>query len=116
MNTATIATSHASDIQRLSPIGVPSDSERSALITWVIGWLTANAWSQPGIDSTGTNADDTNVNGNSQMRPNAWTASSCRSASPMNIDTQHSVSPNASASTTMATASPAPPWKRNPTA
>src|SRR3954470_5614062 len=115
MNTPTIATSHSNDNQRLSPIGVPSASDRSALTTWVIGWLTANACNQPGIDSTGTNADDTNVRGNSQIRPNAWTASSCRSARPMNIDTQHSVSPNASASRIMPTALPKPSWKRNPT-
>src|SRR3954451_452135 len=115
MNTPTIATSHSNDNQRLSPIGVPSASDRSALTTWVIGWLTANACNQPGIDSTGTNADDTNVSGNSQIRPNAWTASSWRSARPMNIDTQHSDRPNASASRIMPMALPRPSWNRNPT-
>src|SRR6058998_3321468 len=99
MNTAAMPTIQTIESQRLSPIGVnrvsPTASERSALTTWVTGWLSANACNQPGIDLGLTKADDTNVSGNSQINPNACTASSCRSASPMNIDTMHSDSPNA---------------------
>ena len=39
-----------------------------ALVTIVNGLCSAIGWSQPGMVSTGTNAEDTNVGGNIQMK------------------------------------------------
>ena len=47
------------------------------------GWLLANACSQPGMVEIGTNAELTNVSGNSQISPNACTDSSSPMASPV---------------------------------
>ena len=54
-----------------------------ALTTKVTGWWLAKACSQPGMVAIGTNAEDTNVSGNSQIIPNACTDSSSPMASPV---------------------------------
>jgi hypothetical protein len=41
----------------------------------------ASAWSQPGIESTGTNADETNVSGKTIVKPSAFEASGEEAAS-----------------------------------
>ena len=46
-----------------SPTFGPSAQARTALITTDTGWLLAKGWSQPGMVSTGTNADDANTSG-----------------------------------------------------
>ena len=63
--------------------GWPRASARIASTTWVTGWWLANACSQPGMDEIGTNAELTNVSGNSQISPNACTDSSSPMASPV---------------------------------
>jgi len=35
----------------------------------VTGFTAAKAWSQPGIESTGTNTDEANVRGRMRMNP-----------------------------------------------
>ena len=51
--------------------------------TYVTGWLLAKACSQPGMVEMGTNAEDRNVSGNSQISPNACTDSSSPMARPV---------------------------------
>ena len=41
----------------------------------VNGLISANHCSAPGIDSTGTNADEMNVSGNTTMKPTEFAAS-----------------------------------------
>src|SRR5215469_5693452 len=93
---------------RVGSSGPPRAIARMALTTYVTGWLLAKACSQPGMVAIGTNAEDTNVSGNSQTNPNDCTASSSLMASPVNADTVEITTPNTVASTTMATASPKP--------
>ena len=50
---------------------------------YVTGWLLAKACSQPGMVEIGTNAEDRNVSGNSQISPNACTDSSSPMARPV---------------------------------
>src|SRR3954462_9955130 len=113
--TTTMPTSQTKDSHRLSPIGVPSARERSALTTWVIGWLFANACSHPGMLSTGTNAEETNVSGNSQINPNACVDSSFLSHRPMAAEIRHTAKPSPIASAIMPTAGPTPLLNRKPT-
>ena len=80
------------------------------------GWLLANACIQPGMLSIGTNAELTNVSGNSQISPNACTDSSSPMASPVKAAMRQIDSPNTVASTIMPTAGPNPLLNRNPTA
>src|ERR1700679_1786610 len=44
--------------------GPPTISERAALTTSLTGWFLAKAWSQPGIEATGTKADEAKMKGN----------------------------------------------------
>ena len=46
------------------PAGVPTNSARAALTMIVNGLCSAIGWSQAGIESTGTKADETKVSGN----------------------------------------------------
>src|SRR5438270_9594766 len=108
-------TSQTIDSHRLSPIGVPSASERSALTTCVIGWLLANACSQPGMLCTGTKADETKVNGNSQISPNACVDSSFFSHSPIAAEIRQTEKPSPIASPIIPTAGQNPLLNRNPT-
>ena len=62
-------------------------SARTALTIFVNGLFSAIDWSHDGIDSTGTNADDTNVSGKRIVNPNAFAASADDAVSPMNAKT-----------------------------
>ena len=56
---------HASDASTFPVLAYwpPSTSDRTASIAIETGWFLANAWSQPGIEPTGTNADDAKTSG-----------------------------------------------------
>src|SRR5579864_587969 len=84
--------------------GPPSAIARIVLTTNVTGWWLAKACNQPGMVAIGTNAEDTNVSGNSQINPNAWTDSSSPMASPVNAEITEIATPNTVASTIMAMA------------
>jgi hypothetical protein len=101
---------------RVGSSGPPRAIARIVLTTKVTGWWLAKACSQPGMDAIGTNAEDTNVSGNSQINPNDCTASSSPMASPVKAEMHAIATPNTVASTTMATAGPTPFRNRNPTA
>jgi hypothetical protein len=75
--------SHARLFQRFASTGPPSASARIVSITYVTGWLFANACNQPGMVRIGTNAELRNTSGNSQIIPNACTASSSLMARPV---------------------------------
>ena len=49
--------------------GASSHSARTAFTTIVNGLMSANVWSQLGIESVGTNADDANVSGKITRKP-----------------------------------------------
>src|SRR5215475_10155431 len=108
--------SQAMLFHRSAATGPPRASDRIALMMNVTGWLLANACSQPGMVSIGTNAELRNVSGNSQIRPNACTDSSSPMASPVYAAMQQIATPNTMDSTTMPTAGQNPFWNRNPTA
>jgi hypothetical protein len=54
---------------------------------YVNGLCSAIGWSQPGIEATGTNADETNVSGKRIVNPYAFAASGYDAVSPMNANT-----------------------------
>ena len=60
---------HPNASQTSFPAGVPTKSALAASTIVVNGLFSANGWSQLGIDSTGTNADDTNVSGKRIVKP-----------------------------------------------
>src|SRR5256885_16057228 len=84
--------------------------------TLVTGWLLAKACSQPGIVEIGTNAEDRNVIGNSQISPNACTDSSSPMARPVKAAMQQMATPNTIASTTIKMAGTKPLVNLKPTA
>src|SRR5260221_11673973 len=116
MNTMKIPASQAVLFHRFPDSGPPSASARIVSTTKVTGWFLANAWSQSGMVEIGTNAELTNVSGNSQISPNACTDSSSPMASPVKAAMVQIASPNTVASTTMPTAGPNPFRYRNPPA
>ncbi len=61
--------------QTLLPAGWPTHSARIASTRIVNGLISANHFSAAGIDSTGTNADEMNVSGNTAMKPSEFAAS-----------------------------------------
>ena len=63
-------------------------SARAASTIVVNGLYSAMGWSQSGIVSTGTNADETNVTGKRMVNPNAFAASGDDAVSPMKANTQ----------------------------
>jgi hypothetical protein len=60
---------HATAPQTSLPAGVLGKSARAASTIVVNGFASATGSSQPGIDSTGTSADETNVIGNRMLKP-----------------------------------------------
>ena len=71
--TTTIPTAQISPIQIWLSIGVPTSRWRSESTHSEIGLMSAaNVFSGSGIESGGTNALDTNVSGNSQMKLACW--------------------------------------------
>ena len=95
--------------------GRPIESSRSRLATSVTGLLRATACSQSGIVVTGTNAELTNVSGNSHTKPAVCAVSGSFTAMPMFAMIQLIANPKATAATIITRPQPMPPSKRNPT-
>ena len=95
--------------------GSPSASERTALVMTVIGWCSAIGCIQPGIESTGTLALDTNDSGktSSDMPWAAWALPATR---PSQTNIHMKANPNTTHRPNAASASATVPWRRNPTA
>ncbi len=85
--TAMIASDQATESQTSFPAGVPTKRARAASTIVVNGLCSATGCSHPGIDSTGTNADETNVSGKRTVNPNAFDASGDEAVSPMSANT-----------------------------
>lgn len=83
-----IATVQATAPQMLLPAGEPSQSDRIASTMNVNGLMSANHWSAAGIESTGTNADEMNVNGKTAMKPSELADSGEETIRPSNANTQ----------------------------
>ena len=98
------------------PAGVPMKSARTASTMVVNGLFSAKGCSQEGIDSTGTNADDTNVSGNRIVKPIALAVSGEDDTRPISANTQEKAYPMKSSSAIPARISGASVWKRKPTA
>ena len=81
-------TDQARESQASFPTGSPLYNDRAALVTTVNGFAFATASSHPGIVDGSTNADDTNVNGNIQMNPAEFAASTDETVSPISAWTQ----------------------------
>ena len=69
------------------PDGVPTNRARAVLTMFVNGLLFATGCSQPGIDFTGTKADDTNVTGKRIVNPYAFDASGDDAVRPISANT-----------------------------
>src|ERR1700754_98671 len=97
MKTSSRPTSQAS-VPSSGPPTSPSpiSSARTVSTTSVIGLTFANASSQPGIESAGTNAEDTNVNGKTQMKPADCAVSGSFTDSPTNALIHENTYENAS--------------------
>ena len=111
-----IASDHPIASQTSFPAGVPTKSARAALTIVVNGLCSAIGCSHDGIDSTGTNAEDTNVSGNNTVNPNAFAASGDDAVSPMKAKTHENAYPIRSRSRIPATISGTLVAKRKPTA
>jgi hypothetical protein len=66
----------------------PSIRLRTALMITLTGWLAAKSCSQPGIESMGTNALDTNVGGTTASVAMAWAACALPATRPRLMKTQ----------------------------
>ena len=66
---------------------MPRNSARAAFTMHVNGLCSAIGWSQLGIVSTGTNADETKVTGKRIVNPHAFEASGEDDERPMKANT-----------------------------
>jgi len=82
-----IASDQTTASQIWFPAGVPTKSARTALTMFVNGLCSAIGCSQSGIESGGTNADETNVSGKRIVKPYAFAASGEDAVRPMNANT-----------------------------
>ena len=64
-----ITTHQTIEPQIAFPDGVSRNSERTASTMTVTGFTSATGCSQPGIESTGTNAEEMNVSGKMIVNP-----------------------------------------------
>src|SRR5215831_12312958 len=110
-----IASVQTTASQTSLPAGTPRNRARAALTMVVNGLCSANGWSQLGIESTGTNADETNVSGKRIVNPYAFAASGDEAVSPMNAKTQEKAYPISRSSAIPATTSPTLLEKLKPT-
>ena len=72
---------------------------RTASTARLTGLTSANACTAPGIEEVGTNADEANVSGNTQMNPADWAVSGSRTVRPTNALIHEKTYENASTST-----------------
>src|ERR1700710_3323221 len=82
--------------QTLLPAGVPRKSERMASTTIVKGLTSAKVWRAPGIDSTGTKAEETKVSGKMNMKPSDCADSVELAVRPTKAKTQEKAYPKSS--------------------
>ena len=87
-NTTMIPIDHRIDQMASLPTGLPLYRAAAAFVTIVNGLASAIGWSQSGIVAGSTNADDTNVIGNIQMKPAEFAASTELTDSPISAWTQ----------------------------
>src|SRR5204862_7966006 len=80
------------------------------------GFTLASAWSQPGIEAMGTNAELANTNGKIDAKLAAWVDSTSRMDRPKRAESHENACPNAIASRMAPTAARKPPLNRNPIA
>ena len=66
------AAHHASAWSTWVAVGPPSTRARDADTTTDRGWFLAKAWSQPGMELTGTKAEEANTNGAIIGKAAAW--------------------------------------------
>src|SRR3954463_4955556 len=71
----------------------PLMNARTASTVGVTGVDFANACSQPGMVSTGANADDAKVSGNSQTKPAMLAVSTLRTVRPIHAEIQENAKP-----------------------
>lgn len=83
-----IATVQTTASQTSLPAGVPRKRARAASTVVVNGLCSAIGWSQLGMVSTGTKAEETNVNGKRMVNPYAFDASGEEAERPMKANTQ----------------------------
>src|SRR3954452_20059764 len=100
--------------QTLLPAGAPIHSERIASTTIVNGLISANHCSADGIESTGTNADEMNVSGNTAMKPSELADSGDDTNRPSSAKTHENAYPNRISSPSPASTSSKPAWNENP--
>jgi len=105
-NTSSRPASHA-NVPRAGPSAPPSPiiSARAASTTSVTGLTSANARTAPGIVPAGTNADDANTSGKTQMNPIDWAVSGSRTARPTNALIQENTKAKPRTSTSASTTS-----------
>src|SRR6266550_2475185 len=97
-------------------VGPPSTSARTALTVIVTGWWAAKTWSQPGIDVSGTNAEDANTSGASSGKAAAWALSGSPVARPMLANSHERAKPNSSSRKMAAKKATTFVWTWKPTA
>src|SRR5438067_7399235 len=105
----------ASDWSTGASVGPPMDRARTALTVTETGWREAKACSQPGIDDSGTKADEANTSGAMIGNDAAWAASALGAPRPTMANTHDSESENASSTTMPARKATGLVWIRNPT-
>src|SRR3954464_11916093 len=76
--------------------------------------MSANQRSAAGIDSTGTNADEMNVSGNTAMKPSEFAASGEDTSMPSSANTQENAYPNRIRMTRPAAISSTLGWNEKP--
>src|SRR5260370_9538427 len=96
------------------PRGCPLNQPRSEFTVTVTGLWLAKPRSQDGMPWVGTNADEANVSGNSQMKPPDCAASTLLTDRPISTPIQENPKLNASVRASPAIVASTEPWNRNP--
>src|SRR6266545_5148559 len=113
-DTIVIATHQATVTRAWFPTGWPSSSARVASMAWVMGWLLANPWSQPGMLCAGTKALLTKVNGQISA-PICWAPSTLPATRPNTASSQEKANDTSTSNPMAASHSPIPASGRKPT-
>src|SRR5262249_22998956 len=86
-NTSMVPTHHAIACMTSLAVAPPRGRARTADAVAETGWLFAKACSQPGMDETGTNAEEAKTSGASTGNAAAWADSGSPTASPTTAKT-----------------------------
>ena len=97
-------------------VGPPRTSARDADTTTDSGWFLAKACSHPGIEATGTNADEANTIGARRGKAAAWAVSGLATARPTAANTHESAYPNSTNRAMAPKNATGLVWTRKPTA